>query len=75
MNVGEMRVCVGNRHVLMGMRMRFLTVPLEVVRVLMMLVVPVPMVMVQDFMGVRMFVPLTNMQPDSKSHERRRHPK
>jgi hypothetical protein len=34
-NIGEMRVRVGNRGVLMGMRTRFLSVPLKIVRVLM----------------------------------------
>jgi hypothetical protein len=74
MNIGEMRVRVGNRRVLVGMRVRLLTVPLKVVCVLMVLVVPVPMVMVQDLVSVRMFMPLTDMQPDSKSHERSRNP-
>jgi hypothetical protein len=71
-NVREMRVRVGNRRVLMRMRVRLVTVPLKVVCVLMVLVVPV--VMVQNFVGVRMFMPLTDMQPDSKSHERNRNP-
>jgi hypothetical protein len=74
MNIGEMRVRVSNRCVLVGMRVRLLTVPLEVVCVLVVLVVPVPMVMVQDLVSVRMFMPLTDMQPDSKSHERSRNP-
>ena len=45
-DIGIMRMCVGNRRVPVGMRVRLLTVPLEVVCVPMVLVVPVPMVMV-----------------------------
>jgi hypothetical protein len=74
MNIGEMRVRVGNRRVLVRMRVRLLTVPLKVVCVLMVLVVPVPMVMVQDLVSMRVFMALTDMQPDSRSHERSRNP-
>jgi hypothetical protein len=73
-NIGEMRVRVGNRRVLVGMRVRLLTIPLKVVRVLMVFVVPVPMVVVQDLVSVRMFMPLADMQPDSQGHERSRNP-
>lgn len=45
-DIREMRVRMGNRRVLMEVRMRFLTVPLKIVRVSVVLVVPVSMVMV-----------------------------
>lgn len=73
-NIGEMRVRVGNRGVLMGMRTRFLSVPLKIVRVLMVLIVPVSMVMVQNLVSARMLMPLTDMEPDSQSHEHSRIP-
>ncbi|SAL75734.1 hypothetical protein AWB71_05088 [Caballeronia peredens] len=66
MNIGEVCVRVSNRRVLMGMRVRLLTIPLKVVRVLMMLIVPVPMVMFKHLVSVWMFMPLSDMQPDSK---------
>lgn len=73
-NIREMRVRMGNTRVLMGVRVRLFSVPLEIVRVLVMLVVPVAVVVVQDFVSVKMFVPFTNMQPDSQSHERGGYP-
>lgn len=73
-NIGEMRVRVGNRRVLMGVRMRCLTVPLKIVCVLMVLVVPVPMIVVQNLVSVRMFMPFTDMKPDSQSHKHSRNP-
>jgi hypothetical protein len=74
MNVGEVCVRVSNRRVLMGMRVRLRIVPRKVVCVLMVFVVPVPMVMVQNLVSMRVFMPLTDMQPDSKSHKCSRHP-
>jgi hypothetical protein len=73
-NIRKMRVRVGNRRVLMRVRMRFLTVPRKIVRVLMVLVVPVPMVVVQKLVSVRMLMPLTDMKPDSQCHEHSRNP-
>lgn len=73
-DVGKVRMCVSNRRVLMGVRMRLLTVPLKLVRMPMVLVVPVSMVVVQNLVSVRMFMPLTNMKPDSQSHEHGRNP-
>jgi hypothetical protein len=70
-DVREVRVCMSNRRVLMGMRVRLITIPLKVVGVLMVFVVPVPMVMVQDLVSVRMFMPFTDMKLDSQSHARR----
>ena len=74
MDVGKVRMCVSTRRMLMRMRMRFLTVPLKIVRVLMALVVPVSVDVVQNLVSVRMFMPLTNMKPNSHSHERSRNP-
>lgn len=69
MNVREMRVCVSHRRMLMRMSVRFFAVPLEVVNMPVVLVVPMPMVVVQCFVRVGMFMPLTDMKPDSQSHE------
>lgn len=69
MNVGDVRVRVSNGHVLVRMRVCLIAIPFEVVDVLMVLVVPVSMVVVQNFMSMGMFMPLTDMQPDSNSHE------
>lgn len=61
MDVGKVRVCVSDRRMLMTMRERLLTVPIKIIRMLMVLVVPVSMVMVQNLVSVWMFVPLTDM--------------
>jgi hypothetical protein len=73
-NIRGMRVRMGNRRVLMGVLMRFLTVSLKIVRVLMVLVVPVSTVMVQNLVSVRMLMRLADMEPDSQSHEHSRNP-
>jgi hypothetical protein len=61
MDVGKVRVCVSDRRMLMTMRERLLTVPIKIIRMLMVLVVPVSMVMVQNLVSVRMFVALPDM--------------
>jgi hypothetical protein len=70
MNVGKMRVRVGNRRVLMWMGVRFFPIPFKVVRVPVMLVVSVSMVVSKRLVSVGMLMPLTDMKPDSQSHER-----
>ena len=74
MDVGEMRVRMGSRGVLMRMHVRLVTAPLKVMRVLMMLVVPMPMIVGEGLVSMRMFVPLPDVKPDSDSHEGRRRP-
>jgi hypothetical protein len=74
MNVGKMGVRVGDWQVLMGMGMRLLAVIFEVVNVLMVCVVTVPVVVAQHLMSVGVFVPLTDMRPDSQDHQWRRDP-
>lgn len=74
MDVGKVRVRVSDRRMLMRMRVRLFTVPIKIMRMLVVLVVPVSMVMVQNLVSVRMFMPLTDMKPDSQSHERRGNP-
>ena len=69
MDVGKVRVRVSDRRMLMRMRVRLLTIPIKIMRMLVVLVVPVSMVVVQNFMSMGMFMPLTDMQPDSNSHE------
>ena len=73
-NIGEMPVRVDQRLVLMRMCMWFSAVPFEVVGVLMVLAMPVSMVMVQRFMGMRMFMPLADVKPNTHSHEDARDP-
>ena len=70
MNVGKMRVRVSNRRVLMRVGMWLFPVPFKVVRVPVMLVVPVSMGVSKWLVSMRMFMPLTDMKPDSQSHER-----
>ena len=46
MNVREMRVCVSHGRVLMRMCVRFFTIPLKVVNMLVLRIVPMPMVVI-----------------------------
>ena len=70
MNVREVGMLVSDGLMLMGMRMRFRWIPLEIMRVLMMLVVPMPMVMPQELVRMGMLMPLANMKPHAESHQR-----
>jgi len=72
MDVGKVRVRVSDRRMLMRMRVRLFTVPIKFMRMLVVLVVPVSMIVVQDFVSVRVLMSLTYMQPDSERHERGR---
>ena len=58
----------------MGMTMRLLPIPRDIVVMLMMFVVRVRMTMQHAFVG--MFVPmaLAQVQPDTKAHQKRRNP-
>jgi hypothetical protein len=74
MDVGEVRVRVGNGYVLMRMCVRLLTVPLEVVSMQVVLVVAMSMIVLLHVMSVRMFVTLANMEPDAQRHQRGSNP-
>ena len=56
------------------MRMWLSAVPGESMLVLVMLVMPMPMAVLKRLMRVFVLVPFSNMQPDSSSHQCRRHP-
>ena len=69
MNVREVRMLVRHRRVLVFMRMRFLHVPHEVVRMLVMLVVYMGMGVFHWLVRVFMLVPLGQMQPHPQRHK------
>ena len=74
MNVREMRMRVRQRLVLMGVQVRFGTVPFEVMRVLVVGIVPVRMRMPHPFVAVLMLMLLRYMQPDARGHQHCRNP-
>ena len=74
MNIWEMRMRVRDWCMPVWMHMRLLTVPFEIVFVLMMFVMTVPVVMLQHLVRMRMVVPLADMQPDAEGHQRRGDP-
>ena len=74
MNIWEMRMRMRDGNVAMRMSMRFLTVPLEIMLVLVMFIVTVPMSVLQRAMGMRMIVALADMQPDAERHQGRCNP-
>lgn len=61
MNVRKMRMAVRNRQMHVRMRVRFVAVIREVVRVLVMFVVPMPMRMLESLVRMRVFVPFAHM--------------
>lgn len=68
MDVGEMRMRVGQRQMYMGMQMGLFTVPFKLVLMLMMRIMDVPMRMDNVIVSVLVFVPLGQVQPDAQSH-------
>lgn len=66
---------VRHRHVSMRMSVRLISIPLEIVRVLMMLVMAMPVVVVHQHVRMGVLVALTNMQPHAEHHQRGGHPK
>jgi hypothetical protein len=73
-NVRKVRVHMGDGYVSVRMRVGFFPIPFELVPVLVVFIVPVRMVMVQDFVGMGMLMPLADMKPDSERHQRRGYP-
>jgi hypothetical protein len=69
MNVWEVGVGMGNRQVVMGVRVRLVTAVRKVVFVLVMLIVAVLVRVSQRFMRMLMLMPLAHMQPDSQRHQ------
>ena len=74
-NVRVVGMLVRQHFVPVRVRVRFVPVPGEVVRVLVMLVVAMPMRVLQRFVGVFVLMPLAHVQPDTEGHERRGAPK
>ena len=74
MNIREMPVAVLYRRMGMGMAMRFLPVPREIVHMPVVLVVRVLMAVHHAFVGVLVPMSLAQVKPDAQSHQDRRHP-
>ena len=74
MDVREMRMPVLEWFMLMEMHMRLAAIPVEIMRMLMMLVMRVRMFMCHRFMRVLMLMVFCQMQPHAKRHERTRPP-
>lgn len=69
MDIRIMRMTVGERHVGMLMGVRFAAVPLEIVRVLVVLVMHVAMRVGDWLMGVQMVVTFGQVQPHARTHQ------
>ena len=67
-NIREMSMGVRHRHVSMRMCVRLLSIPLEIVRMLMMLVMAMPVIVVHQDVRMRVLMALTNMQPHTEDH-------
>ena len=74
MDVGIMRMAVGQWRVGVLVRMRLASIPLEIMRVLVMRVVPVEVCVRDRLVSMYVLVPLGQMQPDPRSHQGRSHP-
>ena len=72
MDVGEVRVTMREGFVPMAMRMRFGAVPLEIVRVPMVVVMPMRMDVVDGVVQMLVLVDFGHMQPDANGHQPRR---
>ena len=68
MDVWEMRVPVRDSHVQVGARMGLNSVPCKIVHVLMVLVMGMGVRVFDVFVGMRMFVPFAEMQPNTEPH-------
>lgn len=73
-DVREMGVLVRHGAVLVPVRVWLATVPLEFMRMLMMLVVYMTVRMRQRLMPVLVFMALAQVQPDPQGHQRGRQP-
>ncbi len=68
MDIGEMRVGMRQRRMLVRVAMRLLAVPRKIMGVLVMGIVAVCMRMRHRHMGMRMRVRLRQMQPNARAH-------
>lgn len=69
MHIRIVRVAVGDRLMLMRVRMRLAAIPVEVVYVLMMAVVPVHVLMLEKTVAVLVIMMLGEVQPDAHCHQ------
>lgn len=69
-DVRDMRVLVRQSLVGVLMAVGFGAVPCRLMRVLVVRIVHMPMRMHQGLMGVRVFMPLAQVQPDPQPHQR-----
>ena len=74
MDVREVSVAVVQRRMGMGMAMRFLPVPRQIVDMLVMLFVRVRMAVHHRIVSVGVPMALAQVQPDAQAHQQRRHP-
>ena len=65
MNIRKMGMMVRHHVMLVEVAVRFLAIPFRAVVVLVMLVVPMGVAMIQGFVGVLVFVPLHQVQPNT----------
>ena len=65
MNIRKMGMLVRHHVMLVKVAVRFLAIPFRAVVVPVMLVVPMGMAMFQGFVGVLVFVPLQQVQPNT----------
>lgn len=69
MDVGEMRVSVNDRLMLVRVRVRLVAVPFEPMHVLMVAVVTVHVIMLEKLVSVLVLMMLREVQPDAGPHE------
>jgi len=68
-NVREVRMLVGDRGVPVLMHMRFPSIPVDVMRMLMVIVMPMHVAMRHGLMPVLVLMSLGQMQPHTEGHE------
>ena len=71
MDVGVMHVFMNHGFVLVWVRMGLNSVPCKIVHVLMVLVMRMGVRVFNVFVGMLMFVPFGEMQPNTETHQRR----
>ena len=71
MNIGKMRMTVGERLVRVFVGMRLARRVMRSVRMTMMLVMQMPVAVGERLVRVRVLVPLREVQPEPERHERR----
>jgi hypothetical protein len=67
-DVRKMRVPMRHAHMLVGVRVRLASAPIELVRMLVVFVVRMAMLMLDRFMCMGVLVPLAHVKPDARAH-------